>query len=136
MILLDTNIIVDLLSTADAPSTRWSRQAYGRAAASDELCCNHVVLAEVAAGAARPDEVPTDLDRLHIDIIAFSDTAALVAGRAFAVYRSRGGPRETILPDFLIGGHAQALGATLVTRDRRLASYFSDLPLITPESHP
>lgn len=134
--MLDTNVIVDVLGTAQTPASVWSRQAYRRAIASDSLCCNHVVLAEVAAGAARPDELLDDLDRLQIDLLGFSEPAALAAGRAFAAYRSRGGARATILPDFLIGGHAQAAGAALMTRDRRLTRYLPGLTLITPETHP
>ena len=39
--------------------------------------------------------------------------------------------------DVTIGAHASALGATLVTRDRQwFATYFADLSLITPETHP
>lgn len=136
MILIDTNVIVDLLGTGRTEQVAWSRAAYARALATEPLCANHVVLAEVAAGAARPDELPDDLDRLQIELLPLSNQAALAAGLAFAVYRRRGGSRETILPDFLIAGHAQAVGAALMTRDRRLTSYFPDLHLITPETHP
>jgi predicted nucleic acid-binding protein len=63
--------------------------------------------------------------------------AAWRGGQAYREYRKRGGDRPPLLPDFLIGGHAQALGATLLTRDpRRFRSYFPDLNLITPEEIP
>ena len=40
-----------------------------------------------------------------------------------------------MIADFLIAGHAVVLNAALVTRDkRRIASYFPELTLITPES--
>ena len=136
MILLDTNIVIDLLSRSRAPEAEWSRAAYNSAAASNIVGCNLVILAEVAAGAARPDELTDDLERLRIEILDLSVDAALAAGRAFAAYRRRGGQRQAILPDFLIGAHAVVLSAPLITRDRRIASYFPDLTLITPESHP
>jgi len=136
VIFVDTNIVIDLLGAEPAILSGWSGRTYARALATDRLCCNHVVLAEVAAGAVRPDETIGDLDRLRIEVLDLSAAAALSAGKAFAAYRRRGGRRETILPDFLVGGHAAVLGAALMTRDRRLASYFPDLSLITPETQP
>ncbi len=136
MILSDTKMIVDLLSQSRTSKAEWSRATYERATASDTIGCNLIIVAEVAAGAARPEELSDDLDRFRIETLELSIDAALAAGRAFAAYRQRGGQRTTILPDFLIGAHAAALGATLVTRDRRLATDFPDLTLITPESHP
>jgi predicted nucleic acid-binding protein len=44
--------------------------------------------------------------------------AIFIAGAAFLQYRRGGGARQRILPDFLIGAHALASGATLLTRDR------------------
>lgn len=136
MILLDTNIIADLLSSSGSAESDWSRRSYDLAERSDVLVCNHIVLAEVAAGSDLVDDLLDDLDRLHVDVLPLTSEAALAAGRAYGEYRRRGGKRERVLPDFLIAGHAEALGAVLMTRDRRLARYFPDLTLITPETHP
>lgn len=136
MILLDTNIIADLLSSSGSAESDWSRRSYDLAERSDVLVCNHIVLAEVAAGSDLVDDLLDDLDRLHVDVLPLTSEAALAAGRAYGEYRRRGGKRERGLPDFLIAGHAEALGAVLMTRDRRLARYFPDLTLITPETHP
>ncbi len=136
MILLDTNIIADLLSNSGSAESEWSRRSYDLAERSDVLVCNHIVLAEVAAGSDLPDDLLDDLDRLHVDVLSLTVEAALAGGRAFGDYRRRGGKRERVLPDFLIAGHAEALGAVLMTRDRRMARYFPDLTLITPETHP
>ncbi len=136
MILLDTNIIADLLSNSGSAESEWSRRSYDLAERSDVLVCNHIVLAEVAAGSDLPDDLLDDLDRLHVDVLSLTVEAALAGGRAFDDYRRRGGKRERVLPDFLIAGHAEALGAVLMTRDRRMARYFPDLTLITPETHP
>ena len=136
MILLDTNIIIDLLSTdASAPSD-WSRRRYAIAVDRDVVGCNHVILAEVAARATDLNELLNDFGRFRIEMVDFTDEAAFAAGRAHRAYRDRGGERRAILADFLIAGHAEALGASLMTRDRRLAGYFPDLTLITPETHP
>jgi predicted nucleic acid-binding protein len=136
VILLDTNIIADLLSNSGSAESDWSRRSYDLAERSDVLVCNHIVLAEVAAGSDLVDDLLDDLDRLHVDVLSLTTEAALAAGRAHSEYRRRGGKRDRVLPDFLIAGHAEALGAVLMTRDRRIARYFPDLTLITPETHP
>jgi predicted nucleic acid-binding protein len=50
--------------------------------------------------------------------------AALLAGRALAAYKQRGGSKLAPLPDFFIGAHAAVAGVRLLTHD---ASRVSDL---------
>ena len=62
-----------------------------------------------------------------------SREALFAAGHAHAAYRRRGGPRERVLADFLIGAQAANRGAILVTRNpKRYRSAFPDLRLIAP----
>jgi len=50
-----------------------------------------------------------------------------------AAYRLRGGSREAVLPDFLIGAHAEVAGLSLLTRDpRRVRSEFPSVRIISP----
>ena len=59
--------------------------------------------------------------------------ALFLAGKAFQNYRSRGGTRTGVLPDFFIGAHAVAEKLSLLTRDvRGYRSYFPTIALITP----
>lgn len=134
MIFLDTNIIIDLFGNGDGKDVAWSIARYGDAVSAGTVVCNQIVLAELAGHAPGVAALRQRLDRLEIDILDFADEAAFRAGTAFRTYRDRGGPRTAILTDFLIAGHAAALGASLLTRDRRLAGYFPDLNLITPET--
>jgi hypothetical protein len=57
----------------------------------------------------------------------------LLAGKAFLLYRRRGGTRQTVLPDFFVGAHAMVAGYELLTRDpARYRTYFPQLHLIAP----
>jgi len=134
--MLDTNIIVDLLSSVATTQVEWSRRTFASFDRTGGSVCNHIVIAEIAAGSDRVGDLVDDLNHLHVEVMPLTIEAAFAAGRAHGEYRRRGGKRDRVLPDFLIAGHAATLGATLMTRDRRLATYFPDLTLITPETHP
>ncbi len=98
---------------------------------------NHVVLAELFARRDATKEIAGALESIGMKLLDLDSQSAWLAGQAHAVYRQRGGRREVILADFLIGAHAHVLGAAILTRDtNRFASYFPDLTLITPETHP
>ncbi len=43
---------------------------------------------------------------------------ALSAGEAWRTYRARGGKRERVIADFLVGAHARVHAERLLTRDR------------------
>ena len=133
MIFFDTNVIIDLWGE-DSEAAEWSRGIYRREEGVTPFGCNLVVVAELAGQTDYYKELVDRLAAFHIEVLDLTVEAAFAAGRAFAEYRRRGGRRETILPDFLIAGHAAALQATLVTRDRRLASYFPGLTVLTPET--
>src|SRR4051812_19223413 len=69
------------------------------------LLLSSVVLAEVRSffpsdHACR--RALSDLDLRHSPI---SEESSLLAGEIFRTYRSEGGPRRTILPDFLVAAH-------------------------------
>lgn len=60
-------------------------------------------------------------------------THSFLAGHAHANYRTAGGGRQAILPDFLIGPHAAVTGRALLTRSpKRIAAYIPGTKLIAP----
>jgi predicted nucleic acid-binding protein len=69
----------------------------------------------------------------QIGLQAFTRSACDLASRAWKKYREAGGPRERILPDFLVGGHAEARTSRLLSRDRGFyRKYFPRIVLIDP----
>jgi predicted nucleic acid-binding protein len=131
MIFVDSNIIIDLVEPA-GKWREWSEAALLER--DDPLVTNAVVLAETAGQFAEAEAQLSFLAALQIELLDLSPEAAFQAGRAHAAYRRAGGRRDAILADFLIGAHAVALDATLLTRDRgRFATYFPTLKVRTCE---
>ena len=134
MILVDTNVIVDVLKM-QPKWFDWSRPALEEAQLRDTTVTSPIVAAELARYGETAAELEAVLGRARLELVPFGIEAAHRAGRAYVAYRRAGGSRETILADLLIGGHAAALGAAVLTRDpRRFRAYFPDLELIAPEA--
>lgn len=134
MIFLDSNAVIDLMNQPSPADRGWAATLFDRIADGADLAANLIVVSEVAVGVQQPDALVDDMAQLGIEILDLTPPVALRAAAAFRDYRRRGGPRSTILPDFLIGAHAAVLGAAMMTRDRRLASYFPELTFLTPET--
>lgn len=75
-----------------------------------------------------------EMESIGIAVTSIGPKGAFLAGAAFQIYRERRRDgTKSILADFLIGGHAPAAGATILTRDPRFyRAYFPSVPLITP----
>jgi predicted nucleic acid-binding protein len=88
-----------------------------------------VVLAEVRSFFTSDEACHAALRDLDLRHSALTEGSADLAGGIFRDYRSGGGPRMTILPDFLIAAHARAL----TTEDRGyLRTYFPDISILSP----
>ncbi len=132
MIFVDSNVIIDVLDR-DPLWYDWSLSQMIAAAALGSVVTNHVVMAETAPHYGSLPEFIARLDEMTIEIELLTDKAAYAAGTAFLEYRRRSEKRQSVLPDFLIGGHASALKASILTRDARVyRTYFPTVPLITP----
>jgi predicted nucleic acid-binding protein len=93
-----------------------------------------VVFAECSVGFSSLAEARTRFDSLGMLYDAFSPESAWMAGQTFLEYRKNQGPREHLLPDFLIAAHASVQADRLAAVDRGyLRIYFPDLALLSPE---
>ena len=132
MILVDSNVIIDVLHR-DPEWYEWSLSHMIEAAALGKVFTTHVVLAETAPHYGSLSEFIARMGEMTIEVEPLSDAAAFRAGMAFLEYRRRHKDRQSVLADFIIGGHAQHLGATILTRDPRFyRTYFPSVPLVTP----
>jgi predicted nucleic acid-binding protein len=133
VIFVDSNVIIDVLD-CDPEWYDWSLSQMIEAAAHGKVVTNHVVLAETAPHYGSLSEFNTRLEEMTIEIEALTDHASFNAGMAFLEYRKRNKDRQSVLADFLIGGHAQALEAAILTRDPRVyRTYFPSVRIITPD---
>jgi predicted nucleic acid-binding protein len=112
---------------------QWSVGALAQAGDTGRLVINPIVYGEVAAHFSRIEELEAALSAEIFAREQLPYEAAFLAGRAFVLYRRRGGERRSPLPDFFIGAHAAIAGYRLLTRDAaRYRTYFPKLTLIAP----
>lgn len=129
---VDSNVLIDVLG-ADPTFGPRSRAELSRSRAEGVLVVCEIVWSEVIA--AFPDVAATEaaLARLAIDYSATSPAAATSAGTAWRTYRQAGGPRERLVPDFLVAAHAVHHADRLLTRDRGFnGRAFADLDILDP----
>jgi len=132
-VLVDTNVLLDILED-DPDWAFWSGRALALAASSGTLVMNPVVYAEVSVEFTTIEDVEHALPSYAWQREPIPFEAAFLAGKAYLEYKSRGGLRRSLLPDFLIGAHAAVARHTLLTRDgARYKTYFPTVKLIAPE---
>ena len=133
MTLVDTNVLLDVVS-ADSRWFEWSLQHLVRRTALGPVIINDIVYAELAVRMESLADVEQALGELDVSFERMPIRALFLAGKCYGRYRSSGGIRTGVLPDFFIGAHAQVQGWPILTRDvRRYRTYFPDVALITPD---
>lgn len=131
---VDTNVLIDVLG-ADArfgqASSRALRDAFGH---GNVIACD-LVWPEVAGFFQNTAGAQSALEKLTIEFSATLQETALIAGAAWKLYRQRGGVRDRVIADFLIGAHATGQADRLLTCDRGFyRTYFRTLKIIDPTS--
>ncbi|PYB73151.1 type II toxin-antitoxin system VapC family toxin [Rhizobium wuzhouense] len=133
---IDTNALIDVLGPNSA-TRAWSVDAMRRCFEEGSLVINPVIWSELAASPLSEQQLSQALDWLDLKKEPLSYEVAFRAGKAHLLYRRSGGQRERTLPDFFIGAHAAVRSHRLLTRDAaRYRSYFPDIDIISPETHP
>lgn len=127
--ILDSNIVLDLF---DEPPGSPRYEAI-EATRVGEAFVNEIVFAEVSSRFRDVAMLERALAILELPLVRLTLVECHRAGHAFREYRRRGGEKQSILADFLIGAQAELRGWPLVTRDRKgFQSYFPDLTIINP----
>ncbi len=136
-VLVDSCVIIDII-TQDPCFSTWSEWALSQAVQSNQrIVINQIIYAEIASGFASSPSLQNFLKNLGISLENIPWTAAELAGKAYKTYRQNKGARTTTLPDFYIGAHAQVRHYTVLTRNPgEMRTYFTDIKLMTPETHP
>jgi predicted nucleic acid-binding protein len=130
---IDTNVLLDVLA-ADPEFCAASAQALEQASDAGSLTICDLVYAELCVHFAKQRECDEFLESVQIRVEPLNREAQFLASRAWRTYRKQGGPRTRILPDFLIGAHAQTQATLLLTRDRGFyRKLFPALALIDPK---
>lgn len=136
MILVDTNVLVDVIQS-DPAWGDWSLQQLRRQAQLHALIVNPVIYAELSVMYESPEALDTGLAKAELRMHELPRAALFLAAKAFALYRRQGGAKQNVLADFFIGAHAVVAGCPILTRDTcRYRTYFPTVDLIAPEKSP
>jgi len=131
---IDTNVLLDVLLPNPTYVSK-STEALEAASTGSLVICD-LVYAELCVQFDHQAECDEFLEDNQIRVEALSRDASFLASRAWRAYRKRGGQRTRILPDFLIGAHAQLQASRLLTRDRGFfQSIFPSLDVLEPGKH-
>ena len=134
--LVDSNVMFDILDGTPIWKD-WSVSRLRKLDLMGDFVINQIIYGEVSIP-FRNEAQFTSAFPLHWarrEDVPWS--AAFRAGKAYIEYKRRGGGAKQILPDFMIGAHAAVKGYRLITRDgARFRTYFPDVEIIAPDTHP
>lgn len=129
---IDSSVLLAIFN-AEPKGPHWM-EALIRARREGRLILCEIVYAEIAPVFDSPELLNQQLERLGIVVTPLDRTAAWEAGMTFWRYRQSGGPREHLIPDFLIAAHAMVHADRLAATDRGyLRRWFKDLKLMEAE---
>lgn len=126
---LDTSVLLAVFN-GETDATAWMDRIIRWRREGPLVACE-VVWAELSPAFPSETSLATALEKLGIGFDPILAPAAWEAGRIFKTYRREKGPREHLIPDFLIAAHADVQCDRLAAVDRGYyRKYFKDLNLI------
>lgn len=132
--LVDSNVWLDVFG-APSPWKEWSEHALELVYDEGPVCINPLIYAEISVRFDAVEELEARMPPHQVIRDQVPYEAAFLAGKAFALYQSRGGLKRAPLCDHYIGAHAAVRGYRLLTRDKkaRFRTYFPKLEVIAPD---
>ncbi len=132
-ILIDSCVLLDLF-TNDLNWGEWSENILEKYSLTNTLYINSIVYSEVSIGFNKIEEVEQAISELDIKVLEIPREALFLAGKIFLKYRKNKETKNSTLPDFFIGAHANISKFDLITRDtNKYKIYFPQTNLIHPE---
>jgi predicted nucleic acid-binding protein len=129
---IDTSVLIDVFRADPAFADR-SLAAIRACLATGSLVACEVVWAEVAAGLTPARSVDAVMAAIPVAFSPLSPAAAERAGQTWSAYRQRGGLRDRVIADFLVGAHAVLQTDRLLTRDAGFhRAAFGGLTIVDP----
>jgi predicted nucleic acid-binding protein len=134
VIAVDSSVLLDVL-TDDPRFADASETCLGEALAHNDLVVCAAVVAEVQTLLETRETAMDTLALLGLRYLPTTEQAAVRAGHMQRRFRDRGGRRERVVADFLIGAHALLQCSGLITRDEAFfRDYFKGLKVIVPKA--
>ena len=134
MIAVDSSVLLDILIDDPAFADASGSSLEQAISVGDVVVCEAVV-AEVRAMLDTRETAMDALAEFGIRYVPISENAAVRAGHMQRRFRDRGGRRQRVVADFLIGAHALLQCQGLITRDADFfRDYFKGLKVIVPKA--
>lgn len=129
---VDSSVLLDVLA-ADPAHGASSLKALERCLDEGYLIACDVVWAEIRPRFNSDEELLAVTEKIGLGFEPLVREAALLAGSIWKKYRTHGGKRNRMIPDFLIASHAQLQADRFLTRDRGFyKKYFANIRIEEP----
>jgi len=127
---IDTSVLLAILR-GEPKGEKWLERLQ-TASESATLLLSSIAYAEVRSFFPSDEACRAALGSFDLRHSSLTEESALLGGKIFRAYCKEGGPRKTILPDFLIAAHAVVQADALATEDRGyLRLYFPAIRLLS-----